>query len=197
MGLVSLLPVIGEIDRAIHLLSNSLVINMPLPSSDVKQHLSFAYIRAVAAQAGFKPVFDEHPEYGMDGRIMNVTLLPNGKYGPSGVHFEFQAKASTRCILRDDTIAYDLDAKAYNNMASWDGALPCFIVLMSLPKNAEDWLSLSEEKLLLKNCCYWMHITGPVTSNKSKKRIYIPRSQLFEPEAVQELIYRIRAGEFK
>lgn len=170
---------------------------MPIPPNDIKQHLNFAYIKAVAAYAGAKPDFDESPEYGIDGRITRIKQLPGGGFNPTGFTFFFQAKASTRCIIDEETIKYDLKVDSYNKLAAWEGTMPCILILMRLPTEFSDWLNLDEEQLILKHCCYWTHITSPPSTNRSSKRISIPRSDVFSPQTIEDILNRIRNGGFE
>jgi hypothetical protein len=167
---------------------------MPIPLDHVKERLSNAYVSAVAAQAGatFTP---KHPEYGDDAFITPVKLLDNGRYAPLGYVLICQLKSTTTSKLEDNDVVYDMDVVAYNKLAGWEGTSPCILVLFRLPKNPRDWLTLDEEQLRLKNCCYWKHITGPLSTNESWQRIRIPRTQTFTPEAVIELLEKIRQGE--
>lgn len=168
---------------------------MPIPPDHIKERLSNAYVSAVVARAGatFTP---KHPEYGTDAYIQSVTQLPSGKYAPTGHLFLCQLKATTTSELEDDYVVYDMEVQAYNKLANWEGTAPCILVLFRLPKNPEEWLTLDEEQLLLKRCCYWLHITGPPSTNESSQRIRIPRTQMFTPEAVTELLEKVKLGEF-
>lgn len=167
---------------------------MALPLDHIKERLSNAYASAVAARAGatFQP---KHPEYGDDAFIQEVRRLPNGKYQATGWGFWCQLKATTTSELKDDHVVYDMEVEAYNKLARWRGAAPCILVLFRLPKNPDEWLTLDEEQLLLKRCCYWMHITGPPSTNEFSQRIRIPRTQMFTPEAVAELLEKVKREE--
>jgi hypothetical protein len=164
-----------------------------MPLSHVKEHLSIAYVRAVTARAGAKLTLTGSPEYGTDVYIQKVAQLPNGKITETGHILPCQLKATTTCRVQDDYVIYDMEVDAYNKLAMWEGTA-CILVLLRLPKEFEDWLDLDEEHLLLKNCCYWMHITGPPSTNERSQRICIPRSQIFTPEAVLELLEKLKRG---
>ena len=166
-----------------------------MPTSHIEEQLSVAYVRAVAARAGVKIKFTDSPEYGTDVYLQRITRLPTGEVTETGWMILCQLKASTGCEVRADYIVYDMKVDAYNKLAAWEGPTPCILILLRLPNDFDEWLSLDEERLLLKNCCYWTKITGPVSSNVSSKRIFIPRVQMFTPEAVRELFEMIERGE--
>jgi len=167
---------------------------MTIPLDHIKERLSNAYASAVAARAGatFTP---KNPEYGTDAFIQSVTRLPNGKYTGTGHLLLCQLKATTTGELSDDSVIYDMEVDAYNKLAAWEGSTSCILVLFRLPQDPEEWLNLDEEQLLLKNCCYWVHITDPPSTNRQSQRIRIPRTQTFTPEAVTELLEKVKLGE--
>lgn len=165
-----------------------------------EEALSLAFVQAVAAMVGVsvgKP--DEH-DYGFDVSFRRITKLPNGILRPSSVSILAQLKASTNYIIRDDSIIYKLEARAYNHLVdrSEEGVgSPFILILMCLPKNKDEWLELSEEQLILRKCCYWAHLIGEPTDNTSKKSVIIPRSQLFTPDSLLELLDRARKGDLR
>jgi len=119
------------------------------------------------------------------------------KFAGTGFLFHCQLKATTTSELRDHNVIYDMKVEAYNKLVGWEGSSPCILVLFRLPKNSNEWLSLDEEQLLLKNCCYWEHVTGSHSTNNSRKRLIIPRSQTFTPDTVIELLEKVSKGELQ
>lgn len=166
---------------------------MPLDPEQVKERLHFAYVHAVVAKAGAATARPD-PDVGEDLSISLVQRLPNGKYMPTGFLFHCQLKATTTSELDNNYVIYDMEADAYNKLATWEGTAPCILILFRLPEEDCSWLALNEEQFLMKNCCYWYHITDPPTQNSSKKRIKIPRTQIFTPEVVEDLLQRVRQG---
>lgn len=167
---------------------------MAIPLTHVEEDLQIAYTQAVVAKAG--AVFDPPGhDYGTDGTIWEVQTLPSGKCTKTGSHIVCQLKATINCSLGADYVVYDMDPKAYNKLANWQGPTPVILVLFRLPRDPEQWLELDEEQLLLKNCCYWTRILEPPTTHSSSIRITIPREQVFNPDAVVDLLARHRRGE--
>ena len=169
---------------------------MPIPSSHIKERLSVAHVSAIAARAGVSCGLFAQPEYGIDVQIADVQELPNGKITNSGHMFYCQLKATTTGTVKDDHVLYDLDVDAYNKLVQWRGASPVLLVLLCLPRDEAEWLALSEDELLLRRCCYWTHLQGPMSENRRSERIRLPRSQLFTPDSILELLGRVRRGDF-
>jgi hypothetical protein len=47
--------------------------------------------------------------------------------------------------------------------------------------------------MVLRNCCYWMQLSGTVTDNTSTKRIRIPRKNLLSVDGIREILKIERA----
>lgn len=161
---------------------------MPIPITHLEERLSLVYVNAVVAKAGAQLLEPKGHEYGIDGHVQGIRKLPNGSYHPVGYMFMAQIKATINSIMRDDCIVYDMDVEAYNKLCDWEGSSECILVVCCLPKDETDWLSVDENQLVLKRCCYWSYRPTKETSNTSKKRITIPRSQVFDVAAVQKLL---------
>lgn len=158
-----------------------------------KEDLSRAYVQAVAAIAGvIVSINGRSHDYGMDGSFHEVSLL-NGRRVGSGVTLDFQLKATTRIDVHDDFVSFNLDADTINLLASRIDnpcATPAILIVLSLPKESQEWLKLSEGELILKNCCYWSYISS-LTNNLYTATQKISRGQLFTPEALNNLLGQI------
>lgn len=165
---------------------------MPIPSTHVQESLSVAYVSAILAKAGY--LFWPQPatEYGTDGIIQRIRKLPNGSFRGTGDSVMLQIKACINSEERDTEIVYDMKIDAYNKLAEWEGDNPCILILCCLPRDAEQWLNHSEDMLVLKRCCYWKHITEPPSPNKGQQRITIPRQQVFDINAVDQIFETFR-----
>lgn len=160
---------------------------MPLPNNHIKEQLSVAYVTAVSARAGAQFTETNKNEYGRDGYISKVTELPDGKFTDTGWIFNCQLKSTENWGENEDSIIYDIDSNAYNKLVNWEGITPIFLILLILPKDIQDWLYIDLESLILKKCCHWIRLSGPPTDNISSKRIYIPKSNIFDSRAIEIL----------
>lgn len=164
---------------------------MPIPLEHMMERLHFAYVRAVVARAGAtcQPYYTD--DYGMDARISAIKLRPNGKPGPTSLGFECQLKATTTWDVKDDKIVYDLNADSYNKLVELEDMFG-ILILYRLPKNPEEWLDVSDKVLSMRKCCHWKLLTGDTIPNTSTKRVFIPKRQLFDPQAVTHLLEEVR-----
>lgn len=173
-----------------------------LTRQHIQEDLSKAYIQAVAARAGVNlSLGAQSHDYGVDGTFHQVHVVPLSGGGTrrfaSGFSLDFQCKASSEWAEEADHIVYDLEVKTYNDLvyrSSLANAAPMILVLMCLPKDERLWLSLTEDELLLRRCCYWHRLSGIESGNASTKRIRVPRPQRLDPAAVTELLAKVERG---
>lgn len=167
-----------------------------LTSEHIKEDLSRAYVQAVGAKAGvIVNIGERGHDYGIDGSFHEVSLL-DGRRIESGITLDFQLKATTRLKTYDDCVVFNLDAKTINllaNRVNRPCATPAILIVLSMPSSPDEWLRLSERELVLKNCCYWSHVSS-LTNNLYTAKHKILRSQLFTPVALKDLLEQISKG---
>ncbi len=134
-----------------------------------KELLGVSYATAVAASAGVvisKCIFHD---YGTDLTFSPVSTLPNGKRQCTGFDYHFQLKSTVDFKIVGDTVVYELEADAYNLFAYWTGPSPCYLLLMCLPREFNEWVSITEDLVELRKCCYWEYIPPgtPTQNNRS------------------------------
>lgn len=160
-----------------------------------EEDLSKAYVMAVGAKAGLSVHFRDAHDYGVDGSLHEVSIV-NNRRRESGVAIDFQLKASKQCSIdASSSLVYDLDAHTYNYLrerARESRATPIILLLLALPENEADWLSVSAEQMVMKKACYWTKIDGEFTDNVATKRIAIPQARLFDVAAARELMRQIK-----
>ena len=166
---------------------------MAITEQHRKEDLGQAYVRAVIAKAGFNYGRDEH-DYGFDGAIKEVTNV-NGRYCSTGFGINYQLKSSCDAFFQGEYVVYDLESKNYNDLVTYTTTFPNILVLFALPHNENEWLSVTESELTIRQCAWWCSLTGkPTTDNKATKRICIQKRQLFTPEELILLMDKVKGG---
>jgi len=151
-----------------------------------KKCFSLAYIAAVAAKAGFDLV-----EPTVDTDSIDGALISHAGRRP---RIEFQAKATARDLLGDEEIAFPLSVKNYDDLRR-DVIIPRYLIVVVLPKSDDDWLSHSEEALILRHCGDWASLAGlSDTDNASSVTVRIPRTQQCDPDALHALMQAANQG---
>lgn len=160
--------------------------------NDLKAEFSHAYVRAVAHAAGY---FVQETNRAFDGDGVDVTMLRRGNGGVvRSPRLDLQLKATAAPAI-EDPFPYDLDVKNYDELRSEVLQVPRILVVVVLPADASDWVSATEEQLVLRHCGYWKSLRGAApTANSSTVRIHLERSARFHVSQVQTIMDRIQAG---
>lgn len=152
-----------------------------------KEQFSVAYVRAIAALAGYsfyKPeIDDDSVDLGIVGRDGTGPL--------SSPRLELQLKCTSRDILGSNSLKYPITIKNYKDLIK-NAFVPRILIVVVVPDDLSEWIKQSEEELCLRYCAYWISLRGmPETKNTNKVTIEIPRSNLFTVEVLQGIIERI------
>ena len=159
-----------------------------------KEALGQAYVRAVIAKAGFNFGKNEF-DYGIDGTIKDV-INRNGRYVDGCFGINFQLKSSSNVSFEDGCVIYDLESKNYNDLVEESSMLPNILILFVLPADNSDWLSVTADQLIMKQCAWWCSLEGQEpTKNQATKRITIPDGQIFSPTTLINLMEKVKGGE--
>ena len=174
------------------------VIPSTLTEEHKKEALSRAFVQAVTAMAGIVwqlPDFD----YGVDGTFRQIAIRGNRRV-VSGIGLDFQLKATHRWSLSEGNVRYELEAKTFSDLVqrrSVPGS-PLLLIVLCLPLEATDWMTLGEDQLILRHSAYWFipNAAQPDTANSSTKTISIPASQRLTPDQLTQLLVQTQKGEW-
>ena len=142
-----------------------------------------AYVRAIAAAAGFGIANPQPDIDSVDGVLLSVV----GRRP----RIEFQAKATTQDFLRDDGVHFPLPVKNYEDLRG-DTICPRILVVLVMPPANEDWVSQSEDELCLRHCAYWRSLTGePSTTNTESVTVHLPADNVFSSTQLTGMMQRV------
>lgn len=148
----------------------------------VQEELSYAYVHAVCYMAGCK-CERTRDDQGIDAKVSYMTKI-RGLQDELGMDVHLQLKATYRASVSSKEVIYDLDADAYTKLRR-NTYVKRFLVLFVMPPSVPTWITSAESFLVLRHCAYWYDLRGmPETDNSSSRRIKIPRSQLFDQNAL-------------
>lgn len=151
--------------------------------NDIKDLLSRAFLRAVAAKAGCQVTTPE-----LDRNSIDATIEPAEG---SKVRLDVQLKATSHLELSGSDAVFDLPIKNYDDLRNTEVESAQILVVLRLPERLADALSLDEQALIMRHSAYWRSLYGePASRNRTSIRVHLPRTQVFTPEAHQELIER-------
>jgi hypothetical protein len=160
--------------------------------SQQKEKFSDAYLQAVAAVAGFglaKPIPDDDS--------IDWIITARGVAGTMRrPRLEVQLKCSARDIVKETHLHFPLDLKNYNDLRYPDPLVPRILVVVTVPEGLNDWLKQTETELHMRHCGYWVTLQGePDTTNRTTVTVMLPRTQLFTPETLRQMMQRVNRAE--
>ncbi|MCY1083575.1 DUF4365 domain-containing protein [Archangium lansingense] len=157
-----------------------------------KEKFGEAYLRAVAAVAGFtlyRPeVDDDSVDWGIAARGTEVL-----RRRP---RVEVQLKCTSAQVLREDGVYFSLGLRNYDQLRETNLLVPRVLLVVRLSTGLDDWLAQSEQELALRHCAYWVSLRGHgPTTNLGTITVVLPRLQVLSPGALQRMMERIDRGE--
>ena len=155
--------------------------------NEQKEQFSLVYIRAVAVQAGCQITRPEPDIDSVDG------ILIAGFRRRSII--EFQAKATSQQIVRDDKIHFVLPRKNYNDLRA-DTTIPRILIVVLMPQEKSQWLTQIHEQLCLRHCGYWISLEGyQEVGNTTSVTVPIPLVNMFNVEQPVDLMTKAEKGQ--
>jgi hypothetical protein len=173
----------------------------PLTDQNIESELSYAYLHALVTTAGGNcQVSNRHA----DDRGIDALINLYGPFESGGllqeVSINIQLKATSQPLSesRADFYSFWLDGKdRYNALTRQVYTVPRYLVVLSLPKLKEDWISCTPEELILRRAAYWVSLRGATEITEGTgKTVYIPTSQQLTPESLLRIGSRLADQQF-
>ena len=161
-----------------------------LTSPDQEEALSRVYAQAVAARAGYVTAICELDRDGVDLRI-----LAGGAMRPA---LDLQLKATINLgEAKDGCFRFPLKRRNYD-LLRVETQTPRLLVVLDLPKDEHQWMTITENELVLRHRAYWLNLKGhEETTNRSTITVHLPRANLFDVESLRALMEQSRGGKIE
>jgi hypothetical protein len=157
-----------------------------LAATDIEEALSIAYVHAVAAAAGYVIALKNFDRDGID-----VTIEAGGGFRPK---VDAQVKATINISQSGEVLKFPLKKNNYDHLII-PTQTPRILILMHLPTEQIDWVKVDVEALVLKNCAYWVCLTGKAaTTNTASVTIDVPVNNRFDVPGLKSLLEMSRTG---
>jgi hypothetical protein len=172
---------------------------MPLTENDIKAELSYAYLHAIAARAGFGcEVAGRHSDNaGVDAYVrVKERLASDSRH--TNFPFEVQLKATSQApAVEAGKYSYWIqDVGRYDELRERSGPMPKLLVVLFLPANAAHWLEHSEDGLVSRRCAYWVSLwDAPPSTNKTGQTVYLPKGNLLSVEGLRGIALKLSREE--
>lgn len=147
------------------------------------------YVRALAARAGYttsKPNFDRDS--------VDLQIHAGGDRRPA---LDLQLKATTIFPENQEgSLPFRLSIKNYNDLRG-ETQTPRLLVILDLPADNEQWMSVTDQELVLRRRALWLSLQQGGYGEVSNKTvtIYIPIQNVLDVETLQDLMEKSRTGE--
>ena len=158
-----------------------------LTHNDRAEALSRAYIAAVVARAGYTLAPQDFDRDGVD-----VQIRGGGAMHPS---LDLQLKATARLNRAGDgDFRYPLRRRNYDLLQA-PALVPRLLVVLDLPQDESQWLTVSVDALVIRRCAYWANLCGlPETDNEESVTVTIKQRNRFDVENLRDLMNQARGG---
>ena len=158
----------------------------------MQEQLSLAYVQAVASVAGFSTY-----TFSVDDDSIDIGIAAKGSLGTlRSPRLEVQLKAPfRRNLMKKTVISYPIDRKNYEDLR--EGChVPRILVAVMLADNEEDWLSQTEEQLVIRHCGFWASLKNldDLPESQDTATIRFPRENIFNVETLRALMAMVADG---
>lgn len=153
---------------------------------------SLAFVRAVAAAAGFRVQDGTRP----DDDSVDLTIAARGPGGTvRSPKLDIQLKCQLGCPANEPTWPYDLKAKNYEDLRHTELQVPRILVVVAVPNDVASWIEQDEERLLMRQSGWWVSLRGHgASANANTVRVQVPRHQLFTVAELTAIMDRLVQG---
>jgi Domain of unknown function (DUF4365) len=170
----------------------------PLSNNDIESELSYAYLHAVASSVGINcRVENRHG----DNRCVDVVLTCYEKFEGS-YREEFDLKIQLKATVATPTETESYFSYFFKGIKQYDFLREetknqhRILVVLFLPEERKEWLKVSPDQLILKNCAYWLSLRGAdACANSSGTTVYLPSEQALSPQNLLTIFERLSKNE--
>ena len=171
----------------------------PLTKNDIESELSYAYLHAVASNIGASCFVSSRS---LDGNGIDASITAWGPFPKGGyleeitIHIQLKATIVVP-VEQNGYFSYFLKGiNRYEDLRADTISVPRILVVLFLPDNANDWLNVSPEELILKKCAYWISLRGSdASTNKNGETVYLPKTQIMNNDNLMEIFGKVSRNE--
>jgi hypothetical protein len=170
-----------------------------LSPPNIESELSYAYLHAVASQAGMccREATRHEDNNGIDAQL--TAWLP---FVDESTLREVDMKVQLKATIAEpagDGLHFDYRLQGlnrYNDLRTEAVTVPRILVVLFLPREAADWVGHTPDELVLRRCAYWQSLRGAPDISTASTVVKLPKSQHFSPEGLRQLAGRFSRRDF-
>lgn len=155
----------------------------------IKEDMSICYLQAITAVNGIGLERYHHDEDSTDVVIKKIIDIKGIGRFDSSIRVQLKStSSSSQYSIGDNEITYKLKVKNYNDLCM-DSTTPSILALLILPDDQNEWVSWSDEELLIRGRMYWLGLQGKsVSSNSNSVSVKIPKCNILNNQTVEALL---------
>lgn len=164
----------------------------PHVDTAMMEGLSRAYVRAVAVRAGCNYQDQTGQDIGTDAVIDYVDRIA-GRRRDTSWRLRLQIKATSQESEHTPSeVMLNIKVDHHRKLIAPSPGVRIVLIVFDMPADVERWLHTEPQHLLMRNCAYWKYLEGEqAVANKAKVQVKIPRTQMFDVEAVRGTLWKI------
>ncbi|MCW7471781.1 DUF4365 domain-containing protein [Leptospira kanakyensis] len=150
-----------------------------------KELFSLAYIKALTSRLGFNP-----GTFSIDNDSADICFTVKNHPGRiKNPQIHFQLKCTTIIPSKQDFIDFPLPIKNYNDLRGENVLCPRYLIIITIPKDEEEWITVGDDNLILKHSGYFYSLKHcPETDNEDNIRIKVPLSNKLSLKILAEMM---------
>ncbi len=158
-----------------------------LTTADQKEALSIVYVKALAVRAGYVTAQLDFDRDGID-----MEIHAGGQMRPA---IGIQLKATTNLgNAENGCFTFPLKVRNYESLRI-ETQTPRLLVVLDLPKDENQWMTVNVDELVLRRCVYWINLRGyGETTNQYSVTVKIPEENVLNVESLCTLMGQSRRG---
>lgn len=158
-----------------------------VPVSARKAYFSALFLDALCSIHGFELIVYTH-----DYDSVDCSVRSHEGRRPT---IDFQLKASSRTdIRRNESIAYPLPRKNYDDLRTPERISPIFLAVLLMRENEADWIVNSPEELLLRGNFYYTSLRSADDKDSHTITVHVPYAQELTSATLRALMERVDLG---
>ena len=166
------------------------VIRNPFTDNDSKSELSYAYVHAVAAVAGFSCEATRIDRASIDVKIQaHGRVVPDERaFASASIYIQLKATSTVVLSAGASKFSFPLPIKNYNDLRART-QVPHLLVVLLMPKSKKKWLEGDEHGLTTRHCAYWRSLRDePAVNNSKRRNVLIQLKNRFDPDVLRQMM---------
>ncbi|MDX1928287.1 MAG: DUF4365 domain-containing protein [Pirellulaceae bacterium] len=167
---------------------------------DIQEQLSHAFMHMIASCAACTYTPSPRPldNEGVDATIRFQLDLPEeNETQIDSLPIEVQLKSTRQQLTRTEKgISFQLDAACYNRFRKVNVMAQRLLILLHLPPDQNDWVTVEPEKMTSRNCVYWVSLRGApkIDEGNSSITVHFPEKNILTPSVLNVIVEQLSKG---